>query len=193
MASEVSICNQAIGWLGGNPITSFTDNTVEAQLCGINYPLLRDAVLEEGKWTFATKRIKLLPSAQAPAQGYSHRFEVPSTVMTVIRCTQYADDKEFKQDLDWRLEEEFILTNVDELYAKCIVNVTDVKKFTNTFNQALAARIAADLAAPLTESTTKETRMWEKYYRNLDIALGIDGMQGRSDILRTRSRIVQGR
>jgi hypothetical protein len=193
MSSEVSICNQAISWLGGNLITSLGDSTTEAILCNANYAELRDAVMEEGKWTFATKRFKLLPSTLTPVYGYSNQFEIPNGVLSVIQATQYADNLNTTEDFDWRREEDFIVANVDAVYCKCIIQIVDPKKFSKTFNQALAARIAADIAPTLTESTSKEEKMWAKYYRLLPTALAVDGMQGKSDRIKTNSRIVNNR
>ena len=193
MSSEVSICNQAISWLGGNLIISLDDESTEAQLCKANYAELRDAVLEEGEWTFATKRFKLLPSPDAPVYGYSHKFEIPNGVLVVKKTTQWADNANDSNEFDWRREENFIVTNVDVVYIKAIVRITDVKKFNATFNQALAARIAADIAIPLTESQPKEDRMWNKYNNSMVLALSIDGMQGKSDRIRSKSGIVRRR
>lgn len=193
MASEVSICNQALSWLGGNLIISLDDQITEAQLCKANYAELRDAVLEEGEWTFATKRFKLLPSPDAPVYGYSHKFEIPNEVMVVKKATNYKGNANDSNEFDWRREGDYILANVDVVYIKAIVRITDVKKFNATFNQALAARIAADIAVPLTESSTKEDRMWNKYLIAMSLALPVDGMQGKSDKLRSNSGIVRRR
>jgi len=193
MTSVVSICNQAITWLGGNPIISLDDGTTEAILCKANYAHLRDAVLEEGKWTFATKRFKLLPNPTAPIYGYSHRFEIPSTVFVVLTATNYVDNANDNNQFDYRREENFIVCNESVVYIKALVRITDVTKYTATFIQALAARIAADIAAPLTESTSKEKKMQDKYDRAINLALGIDGQQGQSDRIKTRSKILRRR
>ena len=43
--SEVSISNQALGWLGANPITSLDENGAAAALCRNNYDHCRDGLL----------------------------------------------------------------------------------------------------------------------------------------------------
>ena len=193
MTSVVSICNQAITWLGGNPIISLDDGTTEAILCKVNFAPLRDAVMEEGKWTFATKRFKLLPNPAPPIYGYTYRFEIPSTVLVVMKATDRADNANDNEDFDYRREENFLVSNSSVIYIKALVQITDVTKFSQTFAQALAARIAADLAAPLTESTSKEEKMQAKYERAINLALGVDGQQGQSDRIKTRSKILRRR
>ena len=193
MSSEVSICNQALSWLGVSPILTLDDNTKAAQLCKANYAQLRDTVLEEANWTFATKRfIFSTPEVPGPAYGYSNSFIVPTTVLLVLECNNNAEPQG-NYDLNWRYEENRILTDADKVYAKCIIQITDPKKFTNTFRQALASRIAAELATPLTESSTKETKMWKLYFGKLGVASSVDGMQGSSDRLKSRSRITRAR
>ena len=56
MVSETSIANQALLWLGGTVITSLDEDSREAIWMKNNYPFIRDAVLEERMWTFATDR-----------------------------------------------------------------------------------------------------------------------------------------
>ncbi|RLB61608.1 MAG: hypothetical protein DRH08_13665 [Deltaproteobacteria bacterium] len=193
MASEVSICNQAIGWLGGNLITSLDDQTTEAILCKANYASLRDAVIEEGKWTFATRRLKLALSGEVPEYGYANRFAIPTEVLSVITVTPNKDQTNGTENFDWRREEDYIVCDSGVLYAKCIVRITDPSKFGSMFVQALAARMAADLAAPLTESTAKEQKMTAKYENAIDKALAIDGMQGKSDRIKSNSNILKRR
>ena len=193
MASEISICNQAISWLGGNLIISLADGTTEANLCAANYEHLRDAVMEEGKWTFATRRIQLVETAENPTFGYENSYQIPPDVLSIIFATQYQDNKNDTGELDWRREEDQILCDADQIFVKCIIRITDPSKFSSMFNQALAARIAADIATALTESTVKEQSMWDKYFALVGAGLASDGLQGKSDRIKTNSRIVRNR
>jgi len=100
------------------------------------------------------------------------------------------EDQEFRpngiSNLDWRKEGDRILTNVDVIYAKCVVRVIDTTKFSRLFTQALAARIALELAPTITESNTKTQIMQAKYDDSIKLAIAMDGAQGRSDIIRNR-------
>jgi hypothetical protein len=193
MASEVSICNQALSWLGVSAIMSLDDPQKQAQLCKTNYAQLRNTVLEEGKWTFATRRVVYsTPVATGPAYGYSNKFALASDQLVVIEAND-SGEPQGDYTLDWRVEERHIVTNASKIYAKVIMQVTDVSKFTNTFRQALAARIGAELALPLTESHKKMMDMWALYDAKLTNAMTIDGMQGRSDRIKSRSNIMRRR
>ncbi len=193
MSSREAICNQAISWLGGNIITTIDDESDEAILCKANYSELRDAVLEEGKWTFATSRFRLVPNPAAPVSKYAYKFELPTSVLIVDKVSntqQYSDDW---PSIDYRREEDFIVCDYSVIYIKAIIKIEDMSKWTASAKQALAARIAADIAVPLTGSAKREYAMQEKYDKLVDKALAIDGMQGSSERIRSSSRIVRVR
>lgn len=60
-ATDIDICNLALGKLGARKIASFADNTQSAELCNRFYDTLRQAELRRNGWKFAIKRI-LLPA-----------------------------------------------------------------------------------------------------------------------------------
>lgn len=191
-ASEVAICNQSLTWLAANTIISLDDPTVEAGLCKANYALLRDAVLNERAWTFATKRFTLTPLSEEPEYGYSKQFLIPSNVLTIIECrwdnaqggtpTLRDDRANGANTLGWRREEDKILANVDVIYMKAIVQIIDTQKFSPVFTQTLATRLARDICIPLTESNKRYEQMAQMYLMAMRDAAAIDGMQGTNDM-----------
>ena len=181
MTDEVTICNQALTWLGANTIISLDDVSVEGVFCKTNYAQLRDTVLEEGRWTFATKRYTLsTKSGTDPDWGFNNRFILPTTWLLVLQARNDTEDDDGRSNIKWSIEDGHLLSDEDTVYVKVIQQVTDPTKFTNTFRQALAARIGAEGAVPLTESTAKERLMWQLYGQKLSVAWGLDGSQGSS-------------
>ena len=153
-----------------------------------NYQFLRNAVIEEGLWTFATVRY-ISSSADKDDWGTDYIHEVPPDWLTVMRV--YKDvsshNKANWEQAYWQLESDGIHSAESMLYLYGVVEVTDTSKFTELFSQALAARIAADAAIPLTENRLLQADMWQLYSQKLDIAFGVDGKQGRMDRNRARS------
>ena len=184
--SEVTICNLALSWLAGNLIISLDDDNTEAKLCKANFELSRDAVLEAMAWTFATKRYRLTPETDTPAWGYSQQFTIPSDVITLLEVTANADTPNGANDLDWRREGNLILCDVDVVYVKALFKQTDPARFPPNFAQAVAARLATEIAIPLTESVSLMTTMEGKYKDRLLIAAGTDGIQGKTDVIQSR-------
>jgi hypothetical protein len=97
MASEVDICNLALGYIGqAANITSLAERSVEAQLCAKFYPIARKTLLEMATWSFSTRRVKLAQVANptlAIAQGvdanatqgtWQYAYALPNNVINAI-------------------------------------------------------------------------------------------------------------
>lgn len=202
----VSICNQALGWLGADSINDFSDPTREAQLCSENFDNLRDAVLEAREWTFAVRRLTLTPMVLSPVYGYENQFLLPDNVLRVLNIPTSegtfgglpalaggagADSSQGLQD--WRVESidagNVIVANVDRIRVRVIWRVTNETIWSSMYVQALAARIAADLAMPLVNSRALQADMWKLYDAKLRDAATMDGMQGRTEVKRSNNLI----
>lgn len=171
MASEVGICNQALAFIGGNLITSLADNTTEAKLCNALYEDVRDAVLESHDWTFAITRRNLPASPTAPENGYAKAFPIPSDILRVT---------DVNGGQDWRVEGGNIVTNEGSCKIRAVARITDPNSFSSMFVQTLSARLAADLAIPLTQSSKLQEQQYKIYDMKLREAVASDGMQGTS-------------
>lgn len=202
--SPVAICNIALGWLGGNLIISLDDETVEAKLCKANYDMLRDAVLEEREWTFAVKRLEPSALTTGPLYGYDKAFKIPPSVIRILQVSRAGEvidgtiiDGSFKSAtrggtgtgretrIEWAREgDEILADNSDRIFIRAIVRIVDTNKFSPAFDQALAARLAMDLAIPLTNSRALQKSMAGMYADKIRLAAATDGMQGRSHNVR---------
>ena len=181
--SEVSICNLALSWLGTNPITSLDDDTVEAKHCKANYEAARDATLEDRNWTFAIERMILTPEVAVPAFGYSHQFLIPSHVKRVVSVSNGGaiGSNTMGTEIDWQKEKNKIVANEAKIYVRAVVLEPDPTRYPPTFVHALAARMAAEMAVPLTHSESLLKSMWQLYGTKIKIASGTDGRQGRRE------------
>lgn len=178
MASQTEIGNLALSWLAQNLMLSVDDETKQAKAVKANFQFALDSVLEEGEWSFATKRsIMSTPSTESPAWGFTYFHNIPSTELLVVFVSDRPDESNY--EFDYRVEGGGILSDSNKIYVKTITSVKDTSLFTNTFSQTLAARIAYDLAIPLTESQKKEVTMYQIYQNKLAIALERDGSQGK--------------
>lgn len=182
----VGICNQALGWLGEKAITKLdeaaADSTAE-ELCARLYPNALRAVLEAKAWTFATERLEFAPAAATGLVDFPSKYPIPATVVRVLSC----DDGGGTNELEWRRERAYVLTETSptKVYAKAIVLVEDASLFPPGFCRALSARLAADLAIPLTENARLEEAMEAKYLRELAVAGRLDGQQGTAERVHT--------
>jgi len=188
--STVKICNLGLGWLGAKLITSLEDESTEAALCRNNFDLLRDTVLEARAWSFASKRNTLAATTgvMPPEQefGYAHRFKIPSDTIRILRA---GASVHFLDRLRWVREGDEILADAGKIYIKYISRVESPIKFSASFCQTLAARLAADLCIALTENAKLQDAMWKLYASKLTDAAATDGMQGRQEKIRSDALI----
>lgn len=161
--SEVSICNLALSHIGEKPITSLSDDTKPARECNRLYPITRDMELRSHNWNFSIKRTDLAEDGTEPNSEYGHRYAVPAECLRILEVL-YANR--------WRVEagnladsgKLFILTNLSgPIYIRYIAQITDPAVFDVLFVNALAARLAMDLAVPLAQSNTVAEGSAEKY------------------------------
>ena len=206
MTTQTEICNIALGWIGGNRITSLDveEPSKEWLLCSENYDSLRDAVLEEREWTFAVKRAILNPDPAEPVFGSERMFRKPSDsirILTVhdnsvirpqpITSPQVANRgvHEIPQADGWQVEGDFILANTSVAYVRYNRRVVETGSFSAAFVQAFAQRIAAEFALPITESRSLFDKMWAAYAAKIASGSVTDGIQGRTRKLRSQALI----
>ena len=185
MASEVGICNQAILDVGGNPITSFQDDSIEARVCRTSYADSRDHVLEDAAWSFAIGRSTLSPDALSPEFGYSSRFKIPSDCLRVLQAYEEGNYNMAPNPLQWEREGEYILADATSIQVRYIKRITDPNKFSPSFIKAMVYYMASVLAIPVQASRALQETKLAIYNQTVDSARTTDGMQGRTKIIRS--------
>jgi len=186
--SEVSICNQALGWLGAESITSLSDRSTTAELCKNNYPILRDAVMTEMAWTFATDRATSV-TADLDAWGHNYKHSVPPNWLQVLRVYRKVTNESKLDSMGWVREGNFIITKEATVYLWGIKQVTATSYFSEAFTQCLAARIAADLCIPITQNVNQQGALWQLYGAKLEKAAMSDGLQGSNEVIQSEALI----
>lgn len=193
--TEIAISNQALSLLAVGPIVSFDDGTTQSNLCAQLYAGLRDQVLEERAWTFATGRATLLPDATEPDFQYGQKFLVPTEwirVLDVNKIVAQPGQEGTRAPFPWNKEGRYILASADKIYVNYVERVVDTSLFSPAFSDCLAHRMAADMAIALTENRTLMNDMQSLYTRKLISSSLKDGAQG-SRREKYIGRYVQGR
>lgn len=86
MASEVDICNLALGHLGDNATVASIDppeGSAQAEHCARFYPIARDTLLASHAWSFASGRT-ILAMVTQPWTEWLYAYAVPADMMTAI-------------------------------------------------------------------------------------------------------------
>jgi hypothetical protein len=176
MASQIDICNLALSWIGGKKIADLAENSVEAQLVSTNYPMSRDAVLAARMWTFATKQASPTPTAGTPPVPWTYQYQIPTDCLRVFRVVDGNQNP-----LPWVRQGNYVLCDASAIIMVYVSQVLDTTLFSPGLVQALAARMAADLAVTYTENRSLQADLWKIYDEKMKEAAAVDGSQGRSD------------
>ena len=158
MASVVDICNKALDKLGHKPIMSLDDGTKGASLCKRNWSFIRDEVLRDGAWNFATVRKTTAPDTETPSWGFSYQHSLPTNCLKLIQVLDLSVN-------EFRVEGRKILANDDVLYIRYIKSETDPNQYDSMFINAVSTRLAIELCESLTQSTTKRQELSADYDR----------------------------
>ena len=170
MPSVVDLCNSALDKAGHGAITSLEDNTKAARLCLRNWPLVRDRVLRMHPWNFAVRRTNLAAHETAPDWGFTAKFPLPPDFLRLLEVRDLSTG-------EFQLENGFIHANATVLYIRYIASITDPNVYDALFIDTVATRLAADLAEPLTQSTTKKKALLEDYDAFIDDAKRADAQE----------------
>jgi hypothetical protein len=179
--SKVDICNSALIKVGAARISSLDDNTKEGRLCKELYPRLCDELVRSHPWNFATARVALAATVATPAYGFDYQHQLPNDCLRVMNINlDYGD--ETGKFVEWKIEGRMLLANDTPVKIKYLKDVSETPElFDAHFAEALALRIAVDLAYPMAQSTTLVELLSRRYQRMLADARTFDGQEGSSD------------
>jgi len=182
MATEVSICSNALRRLGDDPITSLTDDTERARLCNAFYIPSRDQVLRSHPWNFAITRATLAKLSDTPAYEYSYQYALPNDPYCLRVLEMQYKDYIFKIE-HYASQGRVLLTNESTAKILYIARVTDTAQFDSMFVDVLTAKLAVDLAYPVTNSVKLQDQMQRLFQQKLSEARSVDGQEGFIDDL----------
>jgi|TARA_E500000318_G_scaffold98107_1_gene99180 hypothetical protein len=182
MATEVSICSNALRRLGDDPITSLTDDSERARLCNAFYEDARDACLRSHPWNFAITRASLTQLSDSPVYGYDYQFALPTDPYCLRVLAMEYEDYIFKVE-NFSTQGRVLLTDEETAKIIYIARITDTTLFDSLFVDTLITKLASDLAYPVTNSLKVQEQMYKLYQLKLSEARSIDGQEGFIDDL----------
>jgi hypothetical protein len=188
MSSVVSICNNAIIRVGGKTITSLNDLTNEAKACRTLYEDVRNAVFREHPFNCILGRKALVELSTTPAFGFAHQYQLPTDCVRVLTLN---DDQHplvrngiaypVSEQRRFNVEGRLLLTDEGEANIRYVKKVEDPNQYDSLLLDAIASRLAAEIAFPITRNANLVTAMWNTYFNKFGIARSVDGMEGTID------------
>lgn len=188
--SEVSIYNRALGFLGGDQLSSVEapwEDSSLGRLCRNLFPAVLRGALEQHSWSFATARAYLAQKVgEEPGHPqYRFRYGLPADLVRVVRVYGPGGGEELHTR-----EGGHILTNAWPATLLYVREETDPSLWPPAFAEALAWKLAGELASGRLNNSGKQAECFKNYLVCLEAARAND--QNSLNPARPRSRWLAG-
>jgi hypothetical protein len=185
--TAVDICNLALARIGQRQfIGSLTDPSTAGQLCNVLYAPARDATLASAPWQFATKRATLAAVAGQTWDGWGYGYALPTDFVAVRYLYPGVRAPTLEQRIPYSLEYSgsvpVLLTDQSPALLVYICNAVPEVLFPPLFVQAVAWKLAAELALGLPEKSRLAVAMENAWRAALGQAIPVDANQSQGDV-----------
>lgn len=182
MADEVTVCNQALSYLGEPDIRSLDELNKRAGLCKNFYPLVRDSVMSDYDWSFARATKKLQRLAEDSVEGPTYQLPtdclVPRGILPRGQVRTY-----WKVMGDTLIVPEYDSASITfDIYLQYTKRETNVSLFSSAFVDVVSLDMAVRMCIPLTADKTlaaelkKELRILKQENEAEDANRGDDSL-----------------
>jgi hypothetical protein len=176
MANEVEICNLALSHLSAARIQSLDDRTKGAYECKLHYPVMRDAVLRDHQWNFATKR-EVLALETVTYSGWAYAYAYPVDCIEARELYDAGQGLRTNQKIPFEValnsakNRRLVLTDQDAAELIYTARVTDANMFDPLFVMALSYALASELAISIKGDPKLAELMTQTYRRQVGRAM----------------------
>jgi hypothetical protein len=169
---DIGLCARALVRVGVHPITSFSDGTTEAEIAGLLYAPLRDAVLSSYPWSFATGQINLTRLSVTPAADYQYAYQLPNDFLRAISAGNGGRGR----GINYRITGNQLHSDASEILLTYIFR-PDETAFPPYFDAMLMVRLAAEFCLPLTENVSRAEALSKQAENDFTRARQTDAQQ----------------
>lgn len=171
--TKIDICNLVIRMLGAKTITSLDDSQEEARILDDIYDRILDEVLMAYPWNFAIKRVSLSQLAETPSYEFDYAYALPDDYLRILEV----EDEGY---VDYQLENNKLLTDEESISVRYLARVTDPTEYSPIFIQAFTARLAAEMAYPLTGDASLSNSKMEEFQLKVSQARSTNAQEGKA-------------
>jgi len=169
VATQVSICSNALLMLGAQTINSLDEESDRARLASNLYDGLRNDLLRSHPWNCAVKRVLLAPDVEVPAFDYTAQFTLPSDWLKTLSVGIEG------YEVDYKHEGGKILCGGTSLALRYIFRNEVEATWDSMMVRAMELRMAAEMAYPITGSASMADMMHNKLQQHMQQARAVDG------------------
>ena len=165
--SSIELCSKALNKIGANPITSFNEGSVEAEICESMYENLKQKLLCLYTWSFAIKEVELLNSDEIGKYGYEYSYVLPVDFLRLIKISSNAK---------YKIAGSYLFCNDEQVKIEYVSNV-DEEYFSPLFISSFIYLMAAELSISLLSDTSKYSLFYRLFNSEIKEAKSVDSMQ----------------
>jgi len=170
----IQMCARALLAIGCEPIGSFDDGTAEAEVAGMLYAGVRDALVSAYPWSFATAQRALAEVAATPVADFARAYQLPDDFLRALSVGTTGTAR--GRGIAYRIHERRIHTDAAGVVLTYVFR-PDSRTFPPFFDQALIMRLAAEFCLPLTENTSRAELQAKLAQSEFQRAKSIDAQQ----------------
>ena len=148
--TAIALCSKALIKLGAKSITSFEEETAEAEVANQLYESTLQNLLASYPWRFALTQKNLARLTESPISDYQYAFQLPNDCVRVLSAGQNIKSS----GLNYKIVGQKLYTNAPAVVLNYIRRPEE-NSFPAFFTDALIGKLAAEFCLPLTESTTR--------------------------------------
>ena len=189
-STKLDICNLALVHLGiGKLVTDFdNDRTTEAITLRAVYDIVRDQVLSDFNWPFATKIQALTLIEEDPVDEWRYSYEYPHDCLRLRRLVGSGRVPTRDTVEPHRVVHgptgKAIYTDLVDAIAEFTLDVNSESRFTSDFVMAFSLKLATIMAPRITagDNSAMVTRLFQNYAYELSRAQANASNEGGLDI-----------
>lgn len=188
MASKVDIYNMALFHIGSTQkVASITEQSMEQIACTTFYETCLDALLayKSADWGFATKSI-VLADVGSPPTNWAFRYAYPNDCVRAIGIVilgnrNPAEDQQVPFDIQQGDSSQTIVTDQPQAELLYIARGLPAERLPSPFVEALALRLAAQIAMPLKKDATLQSNLLQLSEAAIQVAMAASLNQQQPD------------
>lgn len=168
MISDVEICNIALNYLQAGPISSMEENSPNAEACRTVFDSMRDSVLADHPWGFATFIETPTLIASEILTGWEYLYAKPTKCLAIRKL--FLDDSstdpdpiEYRECISPTTLVAAIAVNYEDPFLEYTRQITDPTLWSMKFAEALSLRLAAQIGERVTGKADTANLLANRY------------------------------
>ena len=177
MSTKLEVINVALTNLKATPNVTEADDTVEGRKVTAIYDVVLRSMLRSFPWSFAKKEVALVISTTVSAvlDDYTYVFDLPSDFVRLLKTS-------VEPTYSHKIKARCLFSNSDAIDIEYIYFNDDPTTYDDTFIEAFAAKLAAELCYAITSDKKLVEIKWAEFTKKFNIAKSANGQEQTPDV-----------